>query len=354
MNKKNKKNTTLLYAIIIFLSVSLFALAIITFFALNKLNTMQQNINDMQKNVLEMTQTVENITQETSHLYELSSSLSEYTENTPEPQPETSTEEGTLSPPSGSSSIIEDDSLDNLMTQIGMALPQGNGNWSVYVCNLMKDSEDAINNQPMQAASLIKLFIMGAVYENYETLTQQYGVETIDSNLKYMITVSDNDSANNLVTWLGNGDAAAGMNIVNTFCQNHGYTSTHMGRLLLAPNTNDDNYTSVSDCGHFLKEVYQIANKTCTNPTLTSAENMYYLLKLQERRNKIPRNLPEGVHVANKTGELSDVENDVGIIYDTGKVDTVICFMSENLSSVGNAQNTISDLSRQIYSYYNN
>lgn len=30
-----------------------------------------------------------------------------------------------------------------------------------------------------------------------------------------MITVSDNDAANTLVNWLGNGDDAAGMSVVN-------------------------------------------------------------------------------------------------------------------------------------------
>ena len=49
-----------------------------------------------------------------------------------------------------------------------------------------------------------------------------------------MITVSDNDAANTLVNWLGNGDNSAGMAKVNGFCQEHGFTSTQMNRLLLA------------------------------------------------------------------------------------------------------------------------
>ena len=44
---------------------------------------------------------------------------------------------------------------------------------------------------------------------------------------------------------------------------------------------------------------------------------MYALLKQQQRTNKIPAAMPAGVHVANKTGELSNVENDAGILYDT-------------------------------------
>ena len=80
----------------------------------------------------------------------------------------------------------------------------------------------------------------------------------LDDNLNSMITVSDNDAANTLVNYLGGGDDAAGMARVNKFCQDHGYTSTSMGRLLLADNSNGDNYTSVKDCGKFLKTIYQI------------------------------------------------------------------------------------------------
>ena len=169
-----------------------------------------------------------------------------------------------------------------------------------------------------------------------------------------MITVSDNDAANALVEILGNGDTTVGMAAVNTFCQNHGFTDTSMGRLLLQSNENGDNYTSANDCGRFLKEIYQTYNNTSSDGTLAHADAMYGLLKMQERRNKIPADMPEGVNVANKTGELDTVENDAGIVYNTAKgIDLVICFMSENLSDTGNAQAVIAQDSRMIYGYYN-
>ena len=71
--------------------------------------------------------------------------------------------------------------------------------------------------------------------------------EETDSNISAMISVSDNDAANTLVNWLGNGNDAAGMAKVNNFCQEHGFTSTQMNRLLLAGKENGDNYTSVKD-----------------------------------------------------------------------------------------------------------
>ena len=64
---------------------------------------------------------------------------------------------------------------------------------------------------------------------------------------------------------------------------------------------------------------------------------------------KFLADMPEGVNVANKTGELDTVEDDAGIVYNTAKgIDLVICFMSENLSDTGNAQAVIAQDSRTI------
>ena len=269
------------------------------------------------------------------------------------------TEQGTLSPSSDNSDSVfggtsasdepvTDEALQTLLNQIQGQLPADNGSWSVFVSDLINETEGSINDQTMQAASLIKLYIMGAIYENYDQIIGQYGKDSVDSNLHSMITVSDNDAANTLITYLGGGNSSAGMQAVNSFCQEHGYTQTHMGRMLLASNDQDDNYTSVNDCGHFLIEVYKEEESSYAH-----ASDMYALLKAQTRQNKIPAMLPDGVKTANKTGELDNVENDAGIIYDAAN-DLVIVFMSQNLSSAGNAQNTIASLSRTIYDYYNN
>lgn len=264
--------------------------------------------------------------------------------------------QGTLSPPSeseggsvfGSSASSETAGTDEKLQGVlsNLALPAGNGTWSVYVCDLVNNTEGAIQDARMQAASLIKLYIMGAVYENYDSIIAQYGQSSVDSNLYSMITVSDNDAANTLVSYLGGGDSSAGMTVVNDFCSEKGYSSTHMGRLLLASNQYDDNYTSVSDCGHFLKEVYEGSKESDVH-----AQAEFDLLAAQTRRNKIPAQMPAGVSIANKTGELSDVENNAGIIYNSSN-DLIIVFMSENVLQPGTAQSTIASLSRQIYDSY--
>ena len=221
-----------------------------------------------------------------------------------------------------------------------LAVRAGAGeNWSAAVVNLNTEDSCTVNNQSMQAASLIKLFIMGAVYDSYDSLTTAYGEDQIQSLLSDMITVSDNTAANTLTNYLGDGDDAAGRGAVNEYCASNSYESTTMGRMLLAPADNGDNMTSVSDCAEFLRKVYK--------GELPYAEEMLGFLKNQQRTHKIPAGLPEGVESANKTGELDTVENDAAIVF----ADTpyILCIMSENLSDVGAAQSNIAGISSDMY-----
>ena len=354
-----------LYTVIGVLTVAVIALAAVSFLSLNHLVTLQQKVQTLSNTVQDISTDANTLISQADQLDELreqESSVQTTTGETtaaaqsesPEPAPG-SEQEGTLSPSSGTTFTDNtDSSMDNLLNQVQSLLPTDNGTWSVYVCNLLKDSDGTINDTPMQAASLIKLYIMGAVYENYGTIAQSHNSEEIDSNISAMISVSDNDAANTLINWLGNGNDAAGMAKVNNFCQEHGFTSTQMNRLLLAGKENGDNYTSVKDCGTFLKQIYQVVNGTLPSSTLTNADAMYFQLKTQQRKNKIPAQLPEGVGTANKTGELDTVENDASIIYDTAKgIDLVVCFMSQDLTDTGAAQSTIAADARAIYGYYN-
>ena len=380
------KKNVFLYVVIAVLAVALVGLGALNVRSLNKLESLQSKVSDLQKNVQEVSDSAAELSSKADQLDALypddptvssaaaaassaevqgpsaqeestdTSAASDSSEASGSKDSSSSTqEEGTLSPSSGSTfTDNSDSSMDNLLNQVQSLLPTDNGTWSVYVCNLAKNTEGTINDQQMQAASLIKLYIMGAVYEDYDSLSSKYSKDQLDNALNSMITVSDNDAANTLVNYLGGGDDAAGMARVNKFCQDHGYTSTSMGRLLLADNSNGDNYTSVKDCGKFLKTIYQMDKGSAAEDTLAGAEYMYHLLKMQTRTNKIPAQLPEGVKVANKTGELDTVENDAGIIYDTAKgIDLVICFMSQDLNDTSAAQNTIAQDSRAIYGYYN-
>ncbi len=217
---------------------------------------------------------------------------------------------------------------------------QSSGDFSAYLYGLESGAAGSYDSHQMQAASLIKLYIAGSVYENWDTLVslQSWDGE-LDSLLRNMITVSDNEASNNLIGKLGSGDAAAGMNVVNTYCQNHGFGDTHLGRLLLASNEYDDNYTSVNDCGSFLRAVY--------NGELAGSESILNLMRQQQRTGKIPAGIPAAVETANKTGELYNVENDAAVIWGTEPY--ILVIMSEKLSDAGSARYGIVNMSSDIY-----
>lgn len=356
MAKRKRKKPILLYISVIILTIAVVFMGCMTFLSATELASMQESVT-------ELTAKLDYLSSTTSELSKIAEEIQNGTYGTSSdeimgpmiPESSASEEEGTLSPNKGSSFTEEEDSeMDNLLSQINNLLPANNGNWSVYICNLKNGSEGSIENRPMQSASLIKLFIMGAVFERYDTMINQYGQSSIDSLVESMITVSDNDATNTLVGYLGNGDSTAGMNVVNEFCKAHGYSSTSMGRLMLQSNENGDNYTSVEDCGKFLKEVYNSTSAASESTTLARTDVMYRLLRGQTRRNKIPANIPNAIGVANKTGELETVENDAAILYNTAKgIDLVIVYMSENLTATGAAQTTIAEHSRMIYGFYN-
>lgn len=236
--------------------------------------------------------------------------------------------------------------LEELNGQIGQCLQERldlGESWSVYVRDLQNGNYASSGQGPMESASVIKLYTAATVYTMMDSVSAQetYAGET-DELMKKMISASDNDAANELVRRLGGGDAAAGMQKVNEFLSAHGFSETHMGRLMLEQNAADDNYTSASDCGKLLAMLY--------GNELEGSETILEYMKAQERTTKIPAGLPQGVASANKTGELADVENDVAIVYAPDHP-YVICVMSGQLTDTGAARNKISEISGIVYQY---
>ncbi|MGI6069319.1 MAG: serine hydrolase [Blautia sp.] len=242
--------------------------------------------------------------------------------------------------------------LDNLQQQLEGRLAElselHGGTWAIYVQSLTTGAYCSLGDGKMPAASLIKLFIMGAVYEEYDTLAETAGSENLKAQVKAMIAASDNQAANALLALLGNGDTAAGMDKVNAFCQAKGYGNTHIGRLLGESSPVDENYTSVMDCGHFLSDLYN------NSENLTYPEVMLHHLREQTQKEKIPAGIPDGAaKTANKTGELPGVENDAAIIYEAPRNDYILCIMTQELKDTEDVRASIAELSNQIYGYFN-
>ena len=176
----------------------------------------------------------------------------------------------------------------------------------------------------MQSASVVKLFIMGAVYrymcyppegEEPVPFGEEYEGQ-LRETLNNMITVSDNDAANLLIDRLGGGDFKKGAELIGEFCKENGYVGTSIGRRFLESNPTGDNYTSAADTRKFLSDIYhgKLVNEE-------ASAKMLEIVKGQALKNKIPAGLPEGFTSGNKTGEMPEgyglgcIENDVAIVF---------------------------------------
>ena len=199
--------------------------------------------------------------------------------------------------------------------------------WAVYIERLNQKEAPKTDltyhgDFYMQSASVIKVFIMGAIYDRVcypSDPSKEIPYEDngrLRSLLEAMITVSDNDASNALVEILGKGDFAAGAQVVYDFCMENGYEHTSIGRRFLDPNPQGDNFTCADDCGKILSDIYY-GRLVCEE----ASEKMLGLLKGQTVRHKIPAGLPAGFTCGNKTGEMPEgyglgcIENDIAVIF---------------------------------------
>lgn len=199
------------------------------------------------------------------------------------------------------------------------------------------------DDAPMISASVIKLFIMAAVYEQIEAGLLTH--DTVYWKLYSMITISDNDAANQLITALGGGDAQLGMQVVNDWAAAFGCTGTVLNRLMLAEN-GLQNYTTARDCALLLRAIYE---ERCVSAA--SSAEMLALLMAQTVRNRIPANLPAGVTVGNKTGDLIGLCcADVGIVF-TDAGDYILCVLCNHPYQDAVAATAIAEFSAQVYAH---
>ena len=101
----------------------------------------------------------------------------------------------------------EEVKLSKLRIKINEKLKGYRGNWSVYVKDLKTGDVLSINETSMYPASVIKLFVMEAVYAGAAEKKISFS-SYVNTLLDSMITISDNESYNELVRTVGQGSFA--------------------------------------------------------------------------------------------------------------------------------------------------
>ncbi len=236
-------------------------------------------------------------------------------------------------------------SLGDLRDSINSKLAEYPGTWSVYLKNMNTGDSFLINDKQFYPASVIKLFALGACYQQIEQ-----GLIKEDDYYTYIygMTVMSNNKAFNHMLW------AMGRDYLTKWCHENGYTRTSQYHGLepsdnAAGLTTSDkpNETCASDVGHMLESIYK---GECVSKQ--ASEKMLKMLKEQNFRTKIPYGIPYGPQVANKTGDTDDVSHDAAIVYSEG-ADYILVIMSENPGVASKQDHRFIELSSMVYKYFN-
>ena len=218
------------------------------------------------------------------------------------------------------------------------------GAWSVYVKDLKADKSISINDRQMYAASLIKLYAMGAALEQVKK--GKLKSSSVSALLDSMITVSDNASFNQIV-------GRVGKKTVNSWIKKNRFKKTRVVHDVgLAANSTivrdrrACNTTSAADCGKFLETVYR---GKCVSSRASKV--MLGLLKRQTRRGKIPAGVPSGVAVANKTGETDETCHDAAIVF-VKKNPYILVVMVTSPGNAWTKNSEIAAVSRLVYDFF--
>lgn len=279
-------------------------------------------------------------------------------------QEETVTEDGFVVGTTGRIMNLDELGMKNLKPQLENMLSEYQGDWSIYVKDLNSEEYILINDRQYYSASLIKAFVMAKTYKDLENVFEHEKLkmnttdtdaarEKVEKLLWNMITISDNESFNELVRLQDeNSDFLKGAEAVNSYLETEGYNDTSAQHTLHpAPSPSmglgERNLTSVKDCGLLLERIYK---GECVSEEASRA--MLNLLMNQNNTWKIPQGLPAGVKSGNKTGETDEDQHDIAIVYGE-KTTYILCVMSEGFPNQDTAIKNISRISKVVYNYLN-
>ena len=83
-----------------------------------------------------------------------------------------------------------------------------------------------------------------------------------------------------------------------------------------------------------------------------SRKEMLDILLDQHFRNKIPAKLPAEVKIAHKTGSITQIDHDAGIIFAPNYIPYVLVVLTKGFEDHKEAQESIADISLMIYEWY--
>lgn len=235
--------------------------------------------------------------------------------------------------------------------------------YAISIKNLRTgESYNYNENIVISSASTIKLLIMAEVMNqakkgqlsleerlliNPEDIVPYSIIKLLDSNNSYtlkdlitlMIIQSDNTATNILIN-------IAGINNINTYIRGIGLQNTILQRKMMdfeARVDGKDNFTTSSDMAKFLELLYkgEIVDKEFSGV-------MIEIMKMQLDKSMVYLEISDEVVVAHKTGELQNINHEVGIFY-TQKGDYIFSMLTWEAESNNFARKIIGKVAKIVY-----
>ncbi|MGH4138245.1 serine hydrolase [Clostridium sp.] len=237
--------------------------------------------------------------------------------------------------------------------------------YSIIVKDLKSDKICSINDKEVvPSASIIKLFIMAKTFQlvkngelnlsdrisinNKERvpysiiyLLDDKNTYTILDLITLMIIQSDNTATNQLIHMIG-------IEKINEFIRDLGFKDTILKRKMMDLDSRKlgiDNYTTARDVAKLLELMNkgQLINKNYSDIMLD-------IMKMQLDNSMMKVNLDEELIIAHKTGNLTNINHDVGIVYTKHK-NYIFIMMTTDATGDNYARDIIGKVSRIAYEY---
>jgi beta-lactamase class A len=153
-----------------------------------------------------------------------------------------------------------------------------------------------------------------------------------------MVAVSDNSATNVLIDRVG-------MENVDALMDSLGLPHTRLRRKMMDVKAAGEGRENISTPVEMMTLLEDIYRGKVLNPEMTGD---FFKVLSTHKGSFIPRDLPEGLKIANKEGELEGVRNDSGVVFVENRP-YVICVMTTYLRHERDGEDAITRISAAAY-----
>jgi beta-lactamase class A len=165
---------------------------------------------------------------------------------------------------------------------------------------------------------------------------------TVEDLAHLMITVSDNTASNMLIDRIG-------CEAVNGRMERLGFRSTRLGRKFYDFDARDRGFENWAAAGELADLLVGIENRRVVSED--ACEKILAIMRKQQFDRRLPALLPPDTPIANKTGSITGVVHDIGILYaPAGPL--VVAALTQGIECAAVAENAIRHVGRVVYEFW--